>query len=152
MTQNQLVIAARKSGRFVAGQSGNPSGRPRSESVALRQSLADGAADIVSAVLEAARRGDMQAAKIVLDRLVPPLKASAAPVHINLAAGQSPLAIARAVLEAAASGSIAPDLAASLVTAAGTLARVEEIEDLRDRLSALEKATATTPSKQKTNP
>jgi hypothetical protein len=102
---------------------------------------------VVNAILEAARGGDMQAAKLVLDRLIAPLKPAAAPVYINLAAGQSPLAIARAVLEAAASGSLPPDLAAQLVTAAGTLARVEEIEDLRDRLLALEKATIPTEPK-----
>jgi hypothetical protein len=148
MTQSQSPIAARQSGRFAKGQSGNPQGRPRSESAALRQSLAEGAADVVSAVLEAAKAGDMTACRLVLDRLIAPLKPAAAPVYINLAEGQSPLAIARAVLQSAASGSLPPDLAAQLVTAAGTLARVEEIQDLRDRLSALEKATIPTEPKK----
>ena len=100
---------------------------------------------MVTAILNAAKDGDMQAAKIVLDRLLPPLKATAPPIHIPLAVDQSPLAIARAVIVAAAAGSLPPDIAALLVTAAGTLARVEEVEDLRDRLAALEKATANKP-------
>ena len=111
----------------------------------MRQSLAEGAADVVTAILNAAKDGDMQAAKIVLDRLLPPLKATAPPIHIPLVVDQSPLAIARAVIEAAAAGSLPPDIAALLVTAAGTLARVEEVEDLRARLAALEKATANKP-------
>lgn len=44
-------------------------------------------------------------------------------------------------------GTLPPDIATALVTACGTLARIEEIEDLRDRLSALEKATSPPTSK-----
>jgi hypothetical protein len=93
----------------------------------------------------------MQAAKIVLDRIIPPLKSATLPVHVTLADDQSPLAIARAVLEAAAAGTLPPDIAAQLVTAAGTLARVEEVEELRDRLAALEKAL-TPPTANKSKP
>ncbi|MDP3850377.1 MAG: hypothetical protein Q8Q59_07735 [Luteolibacter sp.] len=131
--------------------SGNPAGRPKCEAVALRQSLADGASGVVEAVLLAAQCGDMQAAKIVLDRIIPPLKSATLPVHVTLADDQSPLAIARAVLEAAAAGTLPPDIAAQLVTAAGTLARVEEVEELRDRLAALEKAL-TPPTANKSKP
>lgn len=152
MIQNQSPITTRPPGRFVTGQSGNPHGRPKSESSALRQSLADGAIDVVSAILEAAKGGDMQAAKIVLDRLVAPIKAAAAPVHLSLPAAASPLDIARAILAATAAGSLPPDTAAQLVAAVGTFCRIEEVEELRGRITALEKATAITPSKQKTNP
>ena len=128
-------------GRFSPGASGNPQGRPKSEVIALRQSLADGAADVVTVILTAARAGDMQAAKIVLDRLLPPLKATAQAVHLALPETASPLDIARAILAATASGTLAPDIAAQLVTAVGTFCRIEEVEELRDRVAALEKAT-----------
>ena len=127
-------------GRFSPGTSGNPQGRPKSETAALRESLADGAADVVKAILDAAKAGDMQAAKMILDRLLPPVKASAAPVAVNLPASFTPLDAGTAFLAAAASGELAPDIASSLVSAAGTLARVQEIQDLADRLEALEKA------------
>ena len=128
-------------GRFTPGSSGNPQGRPKSETAALRQSLADGAADVVKAILDAAKAGDMQAAKIVLDRLLPPLKANAQTVHLALPEGASPLGIASAILAATASGALAPDIAAQLVAAVGTFCRIEEIEELRERIAALEKAT-----------
>lgn len=128
-------------GRFASGTSGNPQGRPKSETTALRQSLADGAAEVVSAILAAAKSGDMQACKIVLDRLLPPLKATAQTVHLALPETASPLDTARAILSAAASGTLAPDIAAQLVSAVGTFSRIEEVEELRVRIAALETAT-----------
>ena len=139
-------------GRFSPGTSGNPQGRPKSETAALRQSLADGAAAVVTAILDAAKAGDMQAAKLVLDRLLPPLKATAQAVQLDLPATASPLDIGRRILAATASGTLAPDIAAQLVAAVGTFCRIEEIEELRDRIAALEKATRSPNPKQKTNP
>ena len=128
-------------GRFTPGKSGNPQGRPKSEITALRESLSVGAADVVTAILDAAKAGDMQACKIVLDRLLPPLKATAQSVHLALPESASPLDTARAILSATASGTLAPDIAAQLVAAVGTFCRIEEIEELRVRIAALEKAT-----------
>jgi hypothetical protein len=107
----------------------------------------------VKSILNAAKTGDMQAAKIVLDRLLPPLKATAQAVHLALPETASPLDIARAILAATASGMLAPDIAAQLVAAVGTFCRIEEIEELRDRIAALEKATRPTiTANQKTKP
>ena len=128
-------------GQFAPGTSGNPLGRPKSETAALRESLADGAADVVRAILTAAKAGDIPACKIVLDRLLPPLKATAQSVHLALPEGASPLEIAHAILSATSSGTLAPDIAAQLVTAVGTFCRIEEVEELRVRIAALEKAT-----------
>jgi hypothetical protein len=144
MTQSRSLITTRPSGRFAKGQSGNPQGRPRTENVALRQLLAEGANDVVNAILEAARGGDMQAAKLVLDRLIAPLKASAAPVHLLLPESATPLEIARAILAGTAAGSLPPDIAAQLVAAVGTFCRIEEVEELRERIRAIEKAISTT--------
>ena len=52
----------------------------------MRQSLALGADDVVKAILEAAKAGDMQAAKIVMDRLLPPLRATAQTVNLDIPA------------------------------------------------------------------
>ena len=149
---DQPKLSRAASGRFSPGVSGNPQGRPKSETTALRQSLADGAADVVKVILDAARAGDIQAAKIVLDRLVPPLKANTQAVQIALPDSASPLDIASAILTATASGTLAPDIAAQLVTAVGTFCRIEEIEELRTRIAALETATRPTTTNQKTKP
>ena len=65
----------RADGRWLKGQSGNPAGRPpgspnRSQAH-LRELLAGGAERVVKAVVQAAISGDMAAAKLILDRLLP---------------------------------------------------------------------------------
>jgi len=71
-------------GTFLKGVSGNPAGRPKSESVALRQKLAEQADDVMTVVVNAALAGDMQAAKLILDRVCPPLKPQSAPVLFDM--------------------------------------------------------------------
>jgi hypothetical protein len=130
-----------KGGTFAPGFSGNPQGRPMSHNAAIREQLAEGKEEVVIAILEAAIGGDMQAAKLVLDRLLPPLKPVSQAVALDLPATSSPLEIGRAILAAAASGSVPSDIAGQLVTALVTLCKIEEVEDLRERIAALEKAT-----------
>jgi len=125
-------------GTFLKGVSGNPVGRPRSESAALRLKLAGQGEEIANVVIKAALAGDMQAAKIILERLCPPLKPSAAPVIIRLPENPSIGDTARAIIEHAADGQIAPDVAGQLVQAVAALARVVEIDELERRLTALE--------------
>ncbi len=129
-------------GQFPAGVSGNPQGRPKSETAVLRQALNDGAADVVQVIITAAKAGDMQAAKIVMDRLVPSLRPTAALVHLAIPEEATPLEIAREILHATASGNLTPDTASQLITAIGTVCRIEEIDNLRERISSLEKATS----------
>ena len=127
-------------GRFRAGQSGNPSGRPRSESAALRQQLAERAEGVLQAVLEAALNGDMMAAKMILDRVVPPLRPHAESVLIPVDAPVGPVSTAEAILAAAVAGKIPPDAAVQLLTATASLSRIIETAELQARLEALERA------------
>ena len=48
--------------------------------------------------------------------------------------------IANAFIKAAADGKLSPDVAAQMVSAVGALARVVEIDELKERLIALEAA------------
>lgn len=128
-------------GKFKAGISGNPSGRPKAYQTTIREKLLIDIDSVLKAVVDAAKTGDMQAAKLVLDRLIPPLKSTSQAVILELPDTASPLDIARAILASTAQGAVAPDIAGQLVTALGTLCRIEEVEDLRDRIAALEKAT-----------
>lgn len=47
---------------------------------------------------------------------------------------------AKAFVKAAASGDVSPEVAAQMVSAIASVARVEEMEQIKDRLEALEKA------------
>lgn len=135
-------------GRFAPGQSGNPSGRPKSANTLLRERFAIDGEKVAEAVITAALNGDMIAARMILDRLVPPLKPNAAPVTLSVNPGATPLAVAEAIVQAAAGGQIAPDIAAHLITATAQLCRIVEIEDLRARLEAIERATKSQKTKK----
>lgn len=126
--------------KFKPGQSGNPKGRPKGSGLAgtLRRAIAEDAAEIIKTLIEQAKSGDVQAARVLLDRIVPALKAEAAAVEVPGLAAGGLRERAQAVLDAAASGELAPDTAAGLVAAVGTLARVAEIDELEARISALE--------------
>lgn len=116
----------------MPGRSGNPKGRPGTQSSEIRKLLAVEHEAIIQAVRNAALGGDMQACKMILDRICSPLKAQGAPVIINLPPEGDMAKIAEALIRAAADGSLAPDTAAQMVSAVGQLARITEIkEDLK---------------------
>lgn len=127
--------------KFKPGQSGNPRGRPpgRSTAQGLRERLAERADDVVQTVLNAALAGDLQAARLVLERVLPPLRPQASPVELPaLAAAGTLTDRATAILAAAGAGEIAPDTAAHLLAALGGVAKITEIDELTRRIEALE--------------
>lgn len=141
MSSAEIPCGRITTGRFQPGQSGNPKGRPKSESVILRERLALDAEAVAGVVIKKALDGDMQAARLVLERVSPPLKSNAAAVQVAIPLPFTPLSAAGAFLQAAATGTLPPDIAAQLVSATAQLCRIEEIDDLRGRLEALEHAT-----------
>lgn len=124
-------------GKFAAGQSGNPAGRPRSESAQVRAKLQEHGPEVAAVVLERALEGDLYACRLILDRCVPALKPRAEPVQIDLPAGAGIVAQAQAVLAAAAAGALPVDQAVALIGAVADLGRIIEIEQLAAELAEL---------------
>lgn len=133
-----------RSGRFRPGQSGNPTGKPlgtRHKATQAVLALLEGETEALTRkAVELALAGDTTALKLCLDRLAPPLKPSAMPLQLDGPLPNSLTETARAFVSAAARGEIAPDLAAQMVSAVASVARVEELEQLKFRLEALERA------------
>jgi hypothetical protein len=129
---------------FKPGQSGNPSGKPpgaRHKATIAAQTLLDGEVEALTRkAVELALGGDTVALKICLDRIVPALKPKAQAVTLDQPLPSSLTETARAFVNAAASGQIPPDIAAQLVSAVASIARVEEMEDIKHRLEGLERA------------
>ena len=125
------------------GQSGNPAGRPPGQSVItrLRAQLEPDAPEILKSMVVAAKGGDVQAARLILERILPPLKPTEQAMELALL-GDTLTDKGRAVLGAVSSGELSPGQGGQLITAIGTLARVAEIDDLERRIGELEKINA----------
>jgi hypothetical protein len=129
-------------GRWQPGQSGNPKGRPlgTGDVARLRGSIADRVPEILATLIEQARGGDVQAARLLLERVLPPLKSVEVPVEVALAEG-SLTDQARLLLSAAAGGALLPDQAATLIGALASVAKITETDELLKRIERLEEAT-----------
>jgi hypothetical protein len=130
--------------RFKPGQSGNPKGRPKGSGkiAELREQIAEHVPALVQQLITAALAGDMQAARLLLDRALPPLKAEDGTIKMDMPDGGSLADQGEVIIQAAADGQITPGQANAMTTALGSLARIREVTELEKRIEALETANA----------
>ena len=131
--------------KWQPGRSGNPRGRPQGvgEIARLRASIGKHVPAIVEKLVEQAKAGDAGAARLLLERVLPPMKATEQPAPIDLPAGTL-TEQGHAVLAAAAAGDLAPGQAAQLIASFGALAKLVETDELAARIAALEQKHANT--------
>ena len=132
--------------RFKPGQSGNPAGKPpgtRSKVLAELDRLgAEGAQKVLEAVLDAAQRGDMTAASIILKRCWPEFRGR--PVRLELpgtTTATDVVAALAAIVSAVAGGRISPEEGQAVSAVIETQRRAMETVELAARIEALEKNT-----------
>lgn len=132
-------MTKRPPNQWKPGQTGNPKGRPpgRSPITKMRESLAGDVPEILAALVESAKAGDAQAARLILERVLPPMKATDPTQAMSLPDGTL-TEQGRAVLRAVADGDLAPSQGSQLIAAIAGLARVAEIDELTQRIAALE--------------
>jgi hypothetical protein len=125
---------------FKKGQSGNPAGRKPGTTAGskIRQAIEESRDDIIKAVIDAAKGGDMSAAKMLLDRICPTLRPVIQPVVIpvNDEAGLSDKG--DEVIKSAMAGQVPPDIANMFITALAAQARIIETAELIERIEKLE--------------
>lgn len=129
--------------RFQKGQSGNPAGRPQGSrnkaSLMAEQLFAEDIQDVCKSVIAKAKSGDMQAAKIILDRLVPPRKDNL--VNIELPDIKTPndiLSAIRSITSAITKGEITPLEGEALTRILDINAKAIEICEFESMLTELE--------------
>ena len=134
-----MTKRSKPTGAWKPGQSGNPAGRrPGTGAIAnLRAAITKDIPDIIASLTAAAKAGDVGAARLLLERAIPPIKAAEMPTPIVLPHG-SLSEQGRAVMVAAGAGAIAPGQAAQLLTGLGSLAKLIETDELMRRIDALE--------------
>lgn len=132
----------KKRGRWKVGESGNPKGRkPGTGEVAkLRDDIAEHIPAIIQQLVTKAKEGDTQAAKLLLERVIPSMKPIEETTNINLPANTGLFEQGQLVMQAVAKGSLAPGQGSALIASLGALARVKEIDELEKRLTTLEEA------------
>ena len=128
-------------GHWLPGASGNPEGRPTGSGhvARLRAELARELPGILESLIKQAKGGDVAAIRVILDRVIPPLKAVEAPLSLELPEGGYATQ-GRAIVASAASGEVSAQEAAQLIGAISNLARVEVLDELVKRVERLEQA------------
>ena len=131
--------------KFKPGQSGNPNGRPKDKTPAtlLRKSIIGDMPAIINTLVDLAKGGDVQAAKVLLDRVCPTLKPQAMPISlpVNGTLTEQGNEIIRATLV----GQIPPDIASQLITALSAQSKIIEQQEVIERLQRIEKQLGTRP-------
>lgn len=125
---------------WVKGQSGNPAGGKAGSGVVarLRASIGEHLPEIITRLVAQAREGDVQAARLLLERVCPPLKGVEQPAPIALPADAGLAEQAKAIVIAAGAGELAPGQASMLVSALAGVGKLVETEELEARITAIE--------------
>lgn len=132
---------------FRPGQSGNPRGKPKGSrhatTVLAEQLLSSDIEAVVAKVVKKAKGGDMAAARLILDRVVPARRGRA--VRFSLPPVRAPsdvVSALAAVTAAVGCGEISSDEALQLSTVIEVAHRAIEAVDHESRLAAIEERMA----------
>ena len=119
----------------------NPSGRPRGipdKRLIATQQMLEEMRNIVAVLISKALEGDTGAISVVLSKTLPSLKAQAEKVNFDLNTDAPASEQVSQVLDAIASGAVAPDVGWLIIDSIKALAEVKATEDLDARITALE--------------
>ena len=136
-------------GRFRRGQSGNPNGRrpgARNRTSALAMRLMDQDAEgVILAVIEAAKGGDIPAARLVLERIAPLPRSRTVEFAMPpmTSAADLPAAVG-AVAEAIANASLTPEEGHAIAAVLEMQRRAFETADHELRIAVLEQSREAT--------
>jgi hypothetical protein len=123
---------------FKPGKSANPSGRPPGTTprARFRKMVDADMPGIVQTLIQAANGGDIQAIRVILDRTIAPLKATAADLSLRTTGTLTERG--EHVIRAMLIGQISPDTAKVAIDVLGAQANLLEHSDIVLRLEQLE--------------
>jgi hypothetical protein len=97
---------------------------------------------IIQSLTDKAKAGDIGAARLLLERVIPPLRAVEAPQALQIDGGDLS-GQAKSVVALAASGEVSVTQATQLIAALGTLAKLIEVDELERRIKSQENSIET---------
>lgn len=117
-------------GRWKSGESGNPKGRPQGvgEITKLRNSIAEHLPEIITQLVTKAKAGDTQAARLLLERVLPPMKPIEQPIVLSLPSEEGLAAQGEAIIQAIADGIISPATGSQLLASVGIIGQLRETD------------------------
>lgn len=125
------------------GQSGNPAGKPRGArnraTLMVLSLMEQGAEEITKAVVDSAKGGDLSAARLVLERLAPPMRER--PIAIDLPSTDTAEGInqaQQAIIEAVGMGELLPGEGSALAGLVELRRKALETIELEQRVTTLE--------------
>lgn len=124
---------------FKKGKSGNPAGRPMGLIAATnaRKEIEKALPEILEKVIELAKGGDMQACKILLDKVCPNLRPQALPIILAIDGGL--VEQGNEIIKATLAGEIPPDIGSMLITALANQGRLVDLEEMAVQLKRIER-------------
>jgi hypothetical protein len=132
-----------KKSNWQKGQSGNPAGKPRGArnkaTMMVLGLMEQGAEEITQAVIDAARGGDLSAARMVLERLAPPMRER--PISIDLPDTSTTEGVSQAqqaIIEAVGTGELLPGEGNVLAGLVEARRKALETIGLEQRIAMLE--------------
>lgn len=128
----------KSSASFKPGKSGNPAGRPQGTTprARFRKMVDPDMPALVKTLVQAAQGGDVAAIKVILDRVVPPLKATSD--SLNLKTTGTLLEKGETIISAMLTGKASPDQAKAALDALALQARLMDQSDANKRLDEIE--------------
>jgi hypothetical protein len=139
INKQYLLFASGSDMQFTKGLSGNPAGRPRGikdKRHRFNEAIESMIPQVLDSVFQKAITGDMTAAKMLLDRTLPTKRPEQERVQISIK--ENTASNARDVLRSVFDGEVSPDVGASLLSAITGVWKAVEMEDLAQRVEALE--------------
>lgn len=127
-------------GKFKSGHPGGP-GRPpgvKNKRTLVGQALDAASEDVAKRVVAEALAGDMTAARLVLERVQPPLRPQIQPVMFPLDASAPLVTQGQQVLAAVSQGLVDVDTGKILIDCLSAFAGLRQVDDLAARIAALE--------------
>jgi len=129
--------------QFEKGKSGNLNGRPKGTRnktlFLLEQIIEKDAVDILNTVITMAKGGDLQAAKILIDRILPPKKDR--PISLKLPKivnSKDAMEATSIIIKAMSEGEITPLEGESFIKVIEIFIKSNESLELEERLKAIE--------------
>lgn len=128
---------ARSSTSFAKGKSANPRGKPPGKTyrARFRALVTPSLPEIVQKLVDAAKRGDLQASKIILDRCIPALKPTSD--NIKIATTGTLAERGERIITAMNKGECSPDQAKSAIEVLAAQSKLFEQSELMERMEVI---------------